>query len=90
MVVMSYTQARDHLAEVLDKAVHDREVIVISRRNREDVCVIAASELSGLLETAHLFRSPKNVERLRSAIERARAGEEDSESLDDLRSELGL
>jgi len=36
------------------------------------VAMIAADELAGLVETAHLLRSEKNAERLLSALSRAR------------------
>jgi antitoxin YefM len=75
MIRTTYTSARKSLAELWDKAVDDREVIIISRRDREDVALVAASELSSLMETAHLLRSPKNAHRLLSAIVRARTEE---------------
>jgi antitoxin YefM len=37
------------------------------------VALVAADELEGLLETAHLLRSPRNAARLLSALERARS-----------------
>jgi antitoxin YefM len=52
--------------------------------------MIPADELSGLLETAHLLRSPKNAERLLSALKRAKRGKGKPESLDELRQELGF
>ncbi|MCP9818173.1 hypothetical protein KBZ18_01540 [Synechococcus sp. Cruz-9H2] len=42
------------------------------RRKGGDLALVAADELEGLLETAHLLRSPRNAERLLSALERAR------------------
>ncbi len=38
-----------------------------------DVAMIAADELEGLVETAHLLRSPKNAERFLTALARARS-----------------
>jgi antitoxin YefM len=46
-------------------------VVIIKRRGAEDVALISASELTGLLETSHLLRSPENAERLLAAFERA-------------------
>ena len=46
---------------------HDRAL-----RGGDDLAVIAADELESLLETAHLLRSPKNAERLLTALFRAR------------------
>jgi len=50
--------------------------------------MIAASELSSLLETVHLLRSSENARRLLSALDRAIAGTEQPQSIDDLK--LGL
>ena len=66
------------------------EVVIIQRRGAEDVALISASELTGLLETAHLLRSPANATRLLTALNRALAGHERPQSVADLRRELGL
>jgi antitoxin YefM len=69
----TYSQAREQLKSLMDRAVNDREVIVVRRRTGGDVAMIAADELESLVETAHLLRSGKNAERLLSALSRARA-----------------
>lgn len=71
---VTYTEARASLASLWDRAVSEREPIRITRRGKEDLALIAAAELDGLLETAHLLRSPRNAERLLAALERARGG----------------
>ena len=86
----SYSQARAKFASLLDQVVQDQEVVVVSRRGKEDVAMIAASELRGLVETAHLLRSPKNAQRLLSALQQARANKGKSSSLDKLRRDVGL
>jgi antitoxin YefM len=86
----TYTAARANLAKLLDSTVEDREIVLIRRRGAEDVALIAADELESLLETAHLLRSPRNAERLLTALQRARARTETPQHLDDLRAELGL
>ena len=85
----TYTAARANFASLCDKAADDREVIIISRRNSGDVALVAAKELSSLLETAHLLRSPKNARRLLSALNRA-ARKGKAQPLDKLRREMGL
>jgi len=90
MVQTTYTNARKNFAELWDKAVDDREIIIINRRDREDVAMIAASELSSLMETAHLLRSPKNARRLLTAIVRARAEEGTQQTIEELMAEVGL
>jgi antitoxin YefM len=75
MIQTSYAEARDNLASLLDKAVDDQERVIIKRRGRPDVALIAADELASLEETAHLFRSPANARRVLEAMEHADRGE---------------
>lgn len=86
----TYTDARAHLAKYMDATTSTREPVIIRRRNREDVALIAVSELESLMETAHLLRSPKNAERLMSALSRAREGEGVPQDVCDLRKDMGL
>ena len=89
-VQTTYTQARLRLAKLCDQVTADRDVVIIQRRGAEDVALISATELSSLLETAHLLRSPKNASRLLSALARAREDTITPQSLDQLRREVGL
>ncbi|MGH3148254.1 MAG: type II toxin-antitoxin system Phd/YefM family antitoxin [Rubrobacter sp.] len=86
----TYTQARARFAALLDEVTNNREVVIIRRRGAEDVAMIAADELTGLLETAHLLRSPANAERLLAALARVPRREVAPQSLDDLRREVRL
>jgi len=52
--------------------------------------MIAADELQSLVESSYLMRSPKNAERLLSALERALKGAGTASSVKFLRSEVGL
>ncbi|HYW05963.1 MAG TPA: type II toxin-antitoxin system prevent-host-death family antitoxin [Longimicrobium sp.] len=86
----TYTQARASLAALCDAATEDRETVIIHRRGTADVALIAADELRGLQETAHLLRSPKNAERLLRTLVRALERSESPESVESLRAETGL
>lgn len=86
----SYSEARDKLDQLWDSAVEDREIVILHRPGKEDVALLPASELAGILETAHLLRSPRNAERLLTALARARAGEARPTTVDALRQEIGL
>lgn len=90
MTEITYSQARANLARLLDEVTENREVVIIRRRNGEDAALIAASELTSLMETAYLLRSPANAERLLTALNDALKGEGRALSLDDLRREVGL
>lgn len=86
----TYTQARASLASLMDEVTKNREVVIIQRRGREDVAMITADELAGVLETAHLLRSPKNAKRLLAALDRVKKGTGVTQTIDDLRNEVGL
>ena len=86
----SYTQARERLAALMDQVTDTREPVLIRRRGKEPVALIAADELAGWIETAYLMRSPENARRLMEAGRRADAGEGEAVDVDDLRERLGL
>jgi antitoxin YefM len=89
-VETTYTSLRQRLASVLDQVSDDQEVVIVRRRNSKDVALVPADELAGLIETAHLLRSPKNAQRLLAALRRAERGAGRPESVEDLRQEMGL
>ncbi|MBM3471493.1 MAG: type II toxin-antitoxin system prevent-host-death family antitoxin [Armatimonadetes bacterium] len=89
-VQTTYTDARARLASLMSRAVEDRETVIITRRGKPEVALIAAEELDGLQETAHLLRSPKNAERLLRALGRAVARTGRPQTVEALRKELGL
>ncbi|MFZ3046904.1 MAG: type II toxin-antitoxin system prevent-host-death family antitoxin [Desulfatirhabdiaceae bacterium] len=86
----TYTQARASLATLLDQVTKNREVVIIQRRGGEDVAMITADELAGILETAHLLRSPVNAKRLLTALDRVRKQSGTPQSIEDLRTEVGF
>jgi antitoxin YefM len=86
----TYTNARANLKALLDEAIETREPVIIRRREGEDVALVPVDELRGLMETAHLLRSPRNAERLLRALRRARSNKLRPESVENLRHELGL
>jgi antitoxin YefM len=90
MTETTYTNLRQSLASVLDRVVNDREVVIVRRKGDKKVAMVPADELAGLMETAHLLRSPKNAKRLLSALRRATSRKGKPESLDKLRQELQL
>jgi antitoxin YefM len=86
----TYTNLRQSLASVLDRVANDREVVIIVRKGEKKVAMVPADELAGLMETAHLLRSPKNARRLLSALQRAVGRKGRPEPLEKLRREMGL
>lgn len=90
MLQTTYTNARANFAGLCDEVIENREIVLIRRRNGNNVAMIAADELQSLVESSHLMRSPKNAERLLSALERALKGGSTASSVKSLRSEVGL
>jgi antitoxin YefM len=90
MTETTYTNLRQKLASVLDHVADDREVVIVRRRGVQTVALVPADELAGLLETAHLLRSPKNARRLLTALQRAVGRKGKPEPLEKLRREMGL
>ena len=86
----TYTQAREHLAALMDQVSDTREPVLIRRRGHEPVALVPADELAGWLETVHLLRSPENARRLLAASQRAEDGEGEALVVDELRERLGL
>jgi antitoxin YefM len=86
----TYSRARADLATLMSRVTDDREIVVVKRRDRASVAMIAADELASLLETAHLLRSPANAERLLAALGRARKSKAKPKTVASLRKELGL
>jgi len=89
-VETTYTNLRQGLASFLRKVAEDQEVVIVRRRDAKDVALIPAEELAGLMETAHLLRSPRNAQRLLAALRQAQRGAGKRETVEDLREEMGL
>jgi len=86
----TYTQARANLSNLFREVTENREIVIIRRRNGEDVAVVAADELASITETAHLLRSPKNTRRLLQALARAQSRTEKPQTLEALKKRTGL
>ena len=89
-VQTTYTEARANFARLCDRVTQDRETVIITRRGAGEVALVAADELSSLMETAHLLRSPKNATRLLTALNRALARTEQPQTVASFREGLGL
>lgn len=84
----TYTSLRENLASILDQVVDQQETVIVRRRGARDVALIPAGELAGLVETAHLLRSPRNARRLLAALDRAGRAKTKPASVAELRREI--
>lgn len=75
MDVITYTDARASLKDVMDRVIHDRAEVIVTRKKREAVVMISLEEYNAIQETLHLQRSPENARRLQSSIAQLNAGQ---------------
>ena len=74
MDVVTYSEARANLKDVMDRVVADKTEIIVTRQKAEAVVMVSLSEWNSMVETARLLSSPVNAERLRRSIEQMTAG----------------
>ncbi|MBV8237931.1 MAG: type II toxin-antitoxin system prevent-host-death family antitoxin [Sphingomonas sp.] len=74
MDVISYSDTRAHLKEVMDRVVADRAPIVISRQKAESVVMVSLADWNAMEETLHLLSSEKNARRLKAGISQLEGG----------------
>ena len=74
MEVISYSDTRERLKDVMDRVVENHEPIVISRQKAESVVLVSLADWHAIEETVHLMSSPANALRLKSAIDELKAG----------------
>ncbi|WP_319566999.1 type II toxin-antitoxin system Phd/YefM family antitoxin [Cohaesibacter marisflavi] len=74
MDVLTYTDARASLKDVMDRVIHDRVEVVVTRKKREAVVMISLEEYNAIQETLHLQKSPENARRLQASIAQLDAG----------------
>jgi antitoxin YefM len=69
MSIVTYTYARQHLAELMDEVERDRSPIYISRQRRRGAAVLMSLEDYEALETTlYLLSNPNNAANLRRAM----------------------
>lgn len=74
MDVLTYTETRQNLKDVMDRVVEDRTPVVITRQKAEAVVMVSLSDWNAMEETAHLLSTEANTRRLRAAVRQLDAG----------------
>jgi antitoxin YefM len=74
MDAISYTHARGHLAETMEKVCDDHDPVIITRKHQRSVVMISLEDYQALEETAYLLRSPQNARRLLESIAELESG----------------
>jgi len=74
MDVLTFTDTRQNLKDVMDRVVEDHTPIVVTRQRAESVVMVSLSDWNALEETARLLSSPTNAARLVEAIAQLDSG----------------
>ncbi|MDA8377924.1 MAG: type II toxin-antitoxin system prevent-host-death family antitoxin [Planctomycetia bacterium] len=83
MHIVSYSEVRENLKAVMDRAVEDADVTVITRRGSANAVLLSQDLFDSLMETVHLLRSPANATHLAQSIAQDQAGRTSSRDLSD-------
>ena len=75
MDAVNYSDLRRNLKSYLDQVYEDREALIVTRKNNENVVLISLEEYNSLVETSYLLSSEANARHLSESMRRARAGE---------------
>jgi len=74
MKSITYTEARENLANTINRVCEDNAPVIITRKRDQSVVMLSLSEYESLQETAYLLRSPANARRLLKSIESLECG----------------
>jgi len=75
MRVVTFSDARNNLKNILDQVVDDVDYTIIKRRDSGDAVVMSWDTFSSYLETVHLLKSPANAEHLEKSIDQYQRGQ---------------
>jgi antitoxin YefM len=73
LIIEFIREAQSNLGGLLDRVADSKDIIIVKQDGTDkNVALIAETDLSSLLETVYLLRSPANATRLHRAIDRAK------------------
>lgn len=72
MKVVSYSDARNNLKDIIDCAIDDADIAVINRRDGQNAVLMGQDHYDSLMETLYLLSSPANASRLMESVKQAR------------------
>ena len=85
MHAITYTQARQNLAQTMSEVCDAHEPVIITRQKAQAVVMVSLEDYSSMEETAYLLGNPANAGRLLASIADAEAGKVTRVSLRDLK-----
>jgi len=74
MEAITYTDLRQNLNTYINRVIQNRDSLIVTRKNSENVVLISVNEYNSLIETNYLLSNEANVEHLRKSIAQHKAG----------------
>lgn len=74
MEAITYSWARNHLAQTIDKLCDNHDPMIFTKKNERSAVLISLEDYQSLEETAYLLRSPVNVKRLMDSVAELESG----------------
>ena len=68
MRILTYTNARNNLRQLIDDVVDRASETIITSKDGRDVVVMSLADYKGWTTTNHLLSTPKNANRLLKAV----------------------
>ena len=68
MNVVSFSELRRDLKEIMDDSVDKHEAVVVKRPKGENIILLSQSDYESLKETAYLLSNEANAKHLRKSI----------------------
>lgn len=75
MHALTFTDARKHFAETMQRVSDNAEPVRILRRDAPDVIIISAHEYDAMVETLHLFSNPVNAAHINASLDELERGD---------------
>lgn len=75
MKVLNYREFKNHLAENLEAVNDDREILVVSLKNKKTVVVLDLDDYNSIQETLNINNTLANRRRLDEALAEMNRGE---------------
>ena len=83
MRAISYTAARENLAQTMSRVCENHDPVIITRKSSDAVVMLSLEDFEALNETAYLLRTPRNARRLLASIEELESGQGTERALDE-------
>ncbi|ACY84462.1 type II toxin-antitoxin system Phd/YefM family antitoxin [Edwardsiella piscicida] len=75
MHTVTFSDARKHFADTMNRVTNNAEPVRVMRRDAPDIVMVDAGEYEAMLETIYLFSNPANAAHLNESLAQLERGE---------------